>query len=90
MPDWWKKLFRDLEFLEQPICNANFEVVGRFDQVADFLWLGSGTNLATVVPIDSGQLQRVVGSTTAKSINWPSGREHTGPVDPSTAGLPDT
>lgn len=60
MPDWWKKLFRDLEFLEQPICNANFEVVGRFDQrVADFFY-GSvqAQNLAyRGVPIDSGQLQ---------------------------------
>lgn len=60
MPDWWNKVLRDIKFLEQPICNANFEVVGRLGQrVADFFY-GSvqAQNLAyRGVPIDSGQLQ---------------------------------
>lgn len=60
MPDWWKKTFRDVQFLEQATCDANFEVVGRFGQrIADFFY-GSvhAKNLAyRGVPIDSCQLQ---------------------------------
>ena len=26
MPDWWHKIFRDIQFFEQPSCDANFEV----------------------------------------------------------------
>ncbi|MGB0418519.1 MAG: AsmA-like C-terminal region-containing protein, partial [Opitutales bacterium] len=59
MPDWWHKIFRDIHFFEQPRCDANFEVSGRFGQrVADF-YFGSvhAQNLAyRGVPIDRGQL----------------------------------
>ena len=59
MPDWWHTIFRDIQFFEQPSCDANFEVSGRFGQrVADF-YFGSvhAQNLAyRGVPIDRGQL----------------------------------
>ena len=59
MPAWWKKVLRDVQFLDQATCNANFEIEGRFEQkLADFFY-GSvhAQNLAyREVPIDNGQL----------------------------------
>ena len=59
MPSWWNKVFRDVQFLEEPKCYGNFEIVGRFgQQVADFFY-GSvkAENLAyRGVRIDRGQL----------------------------------